>query len=121
MTEYDSGIYPVSICIGNVDDAVKILNKFTRVTYEPIAFNYITGYNCFTSEVIIRKSDKKFCIVVLISEDIGISSIAHEATHVSDYMWNFISEQEIGSEANAYLVGWIAQCIEKELNKLKNK
>ena len=39
-------------------------------------------------------------------------TVAHEATHVVDRLYNFIGVvNPIDTEINAYLIGWVSKCI----------
>lgn len=40
-----------------------------------------------------------------------VGYICHEASHLCELMWEHLGEDEIGNEANAYLMGWIGRCI----------
>ena len=51
---------------------------------------------------------------------IGINWIAHESCHVADMLFDFIGESTKTEECHAYLVGWVAECIEKAM-KYKKK
>ncbi|HXO68423.1 MAG TPA: hypothetical protein VN838_05620 [Bradyrhizobium sp.] len=42
---------------------------------------------------------------------------AHEATHAVDRIFQYTGEREPGSEARAYLVGYITQCVMTHLTK----
>ena len=73
---------------------------------------FVHGY------VVIFKSDGNIGVLVsIINKNIKVDVIAHEATHVANLIWDCIGENEPSEEANAYLVGYAAKCIN---NAIKN-
>jgi hypothetical protein len=63
-----------------------------------------------------RRSKCKGHLVIIFDETIGIKTIAHEAYHVVNAMMTELGEEPKGDlEQNAYLLGWVAECIHKTL------
>jgi len=83
---------------------VSVINEHEAVTYYVQQKEKPTYFG-----VLIVFSEKKYCTCKL---------IAHESTHAARFMWEHVRENGTGWEADAYLVGWIAECCEKvKLNK----
>lgn len=52
---------------------------------------------------------------------ISTNYISHEAVHVASMIFEYIGEEQKTDECFAYLVGWVAECIEKAMKNFKNK
>ena len=65
---------------------------------------------------VIRKSDDKYGILVSFPKrkDMTMDICVHEASHVCDDLEK-ATGLEHGGESSAYLIGWIASCINKAL------
>jgi len=64
----------------------------------------------------------KGCLIVFSEKKwMSIKTIAHEATHAARWFWEYLGESPTGEEADAYLVGWIAQCIDEVKHFKTNK
>lgn len=63
---------------------------------------------------VIRKSDDKYGILATFpsAKEMTMKVCSHEASHVCDDIEKAIG-MEHGGEASAYLLGWIADCINK--------
>ena len=72
---------------------------------------------------VARKDDKRLGALICIEEprQMTVGKIAHEATHVVDWVCEHIDLKGFSyaeGEARAYLTGWVADCID---NVLKGK
>lgn len=119
--QFDPILYPVKLFVVITMDLEHIKNHLNEYpSGKPFKTKGTNKMEAFTQMV----SDKETrSIGVLIAfrthESCTLGMIAHESTHASDQIWKHIGERSIGAEANAYLVEWIAQCIEKvKLNKV---
>ena len=116
---FENGIYPIKIyvVINPTDDFIKenfLNNDNSEIKLED---NYYT-MAFVHGNVVILKSDGKFGVLVsIINKNIEVDVIANGATHVSNLIWDWIGENEPSEEANAYLVGYAAKCIN---NAIKN-
>ena len=116
---FENGIYPIKIyvVINPTDDFIKenfLNNDNSEIKLED---NYYT-MAFVHGNVVILKSDGKFGVLVsIINKNIKVDVIAHEAVHVANMIWDWIGENEPSEEANAYLVGYAAKCIN---NAIKN-
>lgn len=108
--KYDPVVFPVKLWVAEYD--LDLFNKFNTIDGREISID-ILGYSSgFTSPVLVNKRTGELGIVVIImNKNAGSKTVAHEATHVSQYLFEHIGEKEIGKEIAAYLVGWAADCI----------
>lgn len=118
--QFDPVIYPFKLWVCITDNLSAISERFNEYpsgnefevtnTEKMLAFtqNVQQKSDGLVGSIIVFKK-KKDCITRL---------IAHESTHAARMLWDHVGERESGMEADAYLVGWIADCIEKvRLNK----
>ena len=116
---FENGIYPIRIyvVINPTDDFIKenfLNNDNSEIELEDNSYTmaFVHGY------VVIFKSDGNIGVLVsIINKNIKVDVIAHEATHVANLIWDWIGENGPSEEANAYLVGYAAKCIN---NAIKN-
>lgn len=112
--EFDPVIYPLKLwVIKNPTDNIigETFEEFdgTKINYTPSKTSAASTYN----KVICNKETQKYGVLVLIKSKTTINYIAHEATHVARIFWDWLDEEATGREADAYLVGWIAKCIDE--------
>ena len=117
---YDPVLYPVKLWVVATSDLTIIKENFNHF---PSGKSYKTkgadGLDAFVDTVTSAETREIGILVVFKpSRTYKAELMAHEATHVSDRLWRQIGERIPGSEANAYFVGWVVDCIEKAL---KNK
>lgn len=116
---FENGIYPIKIyvVINPTNDFIKenfLNNDDSEIKLD---CNYYT-MALVHGNVVFLKSDGKIGILVsIINKNIKVDAMAHEATHVANMIWDWIGENEPSEEANAYLVGYAAKCIN---NAIKN-
>jgi len=113
--EFDPLIYPFKLWVAITDDLKSISERFDDYP-SGSEFEYKDSDKmiAFTQNV-QQKSDRYIGAIVVFKKkkDCITRIIAHESTHVARILWDHIGELETGMEADAYLVGWIAECIEK--------
>lgn len=116
--QFDPVIYPFKLWVVISNNLPEIESNFIEgKTLEPIdlgdieehadAFvlqDYVTHKETNTNGFLIVFKNKKACTVPV---------MAHEATHVVRFIWEYLSENETGIEADAYLVEWVVDCINK--------
>jgi hypothetical protein len=110
--EFDPVIYPVKLWVVNQD----VYHKFEHLDGSPLnSFVSDTSICSSYNRCIMRKCSKNYGFLVTIQKinDLQVSNIAHEAAHIARFMWEHLGEEYTGKEADAYLIGWIAGCIEK--------
>lgn len=114
--EYENGIYPRTLWVHIGKDLVKLIESCFDGCEAPDA-----DYGGVTYSNAVRKSDNKYGILVsfLSAKDMTMKNCCHEASHACDAIEDAIG-MEHGDEASAYLIGWIASCINKARLKIGN-
>ena len=107
--EYENGIYPQRLWVHIGRDLVKLIESCFNGCEAPDA-----DYGGVTYSNVTRKSDGKYGVLVSFPsvKDMTMEFCCHEASHVCDWIENAIGMEHDG-EASAYLMGWIASCINK--------
>jgi hypothetical protein len=121
--QFDPVIYPVKLYVVKYPDENEINDKFYSIDELPINYKLSTAAEATTCKNIIRlKETNKYGVLITIYPGpISVGVIAHEATHAARVIWSWLTEDETGAEADAYLVGWISDCINQvKTNKFKN-
>lgn len=113
--QFDPVIYPFKLWIVISSDLKAISERFNDYP-SGNEFSYTDADNmiAFTQNV-QQKSDGLVGAIIVFKKrsDCNVRLIAHESTHVALLLWKHVGEDEPGMEADAYLVGWIAECCEK--------
>lgn len=111
--EYNPVIYPLKLCVAigmNQDNANKC---FKGKNGERLMVDFRNS-DALTFDSVIQKKDGKYAVFVNFANKsamtMGICS--HEASHVCDAIEEDIGMKH-GGEPSAYLIGWIASCINK--------
>lgn len=124
---YDPKIYPRKLWVATSLEGLN--GKFTFTTMDDHSVEQVGEYedlvkitknssaNMTTGAVIEKGSDLLGVLVVIHdTKETATKTIAHEAVHVADYFYQelgmYTQEFRHTNEAYAYLVGWIAGCIE---------
>ena len=111
--EYDPQIYPYLLCvsIGMDEEDVNKCFEGTKGEYLQVDFD---GTRAMSFGSVRKKSDKKMCSFVNFRSkaEMRMSVCCHEASHVCDAIEDYIGAKH-GNEPSAYLIGWIASCINK--------
>ena len=108
--EYDPVIYPRKLWVHIGDDFKELAPKaFCNIVVDENKDYYGVEYG-----EVIRKSDDKYGILVSFPKrkDMTMDICVHEASHVCDDLENALNIKH-GDEPSAYLLGWIASCINK--------
>ena len=122
MIKYNLEPYPRELYVDILSEESKknIINKFYTVNGENINPEEFNNYVAGVIRVINKKTQNYGYVVVFRPNNINISSISHEAYHVADALledtgmeYNYNS----GNEHIAYLVGYIADLIQKSLSR----
>ena len=131
ITEFNNGIYPISLYVVTEPDIDEIANGFYQMTMEgelvefemkkrrlPIA----SIADCY------EKSDKQSGVMCLIwkKREMKKDIMAHEASHIASLMFEKLGIEIDGfygssNEPFAYLVGWVVRCIDGVINSKKPK
>lgn len=112
--EFDPVLYPFKIWVSITKDLEGIKDKFEYPSGKEFKVENTESFNAFCEYVVCKETRMVGCIILFESVKICTTKImAHEATHAARELWDRIGEGNTGSEADAYLVGWIAECCEK--------
>jgi len=118
--QFDPVIYPFKLWVSITDDLNVISEKFIdHKSGKELSKDNPDKTIAFT-QCVEQKSDYLIGAIIVFRRKGYCSTkiIAHEATHAARMIWDHVGEEATGMEADAYLVGWIAECIEKvKLNK----
>lgn len=108
--EYDPVIYPRKVWVHIGTDFKELASE---VFEGELIFDDKMCNGAVFDEV-IRKSDDKYGILATFpsAKEMTMKVCSHEASHVCDDIEKAIG-MEHGGEASAYLLGWIADCINK--------
>lgn len=128
--QFDPVIYPSRIWVGINPSFEDVESKFWGLTDQmeriPITKDQ-HEVDCFTiarTHAVTSKEDGWVGLFVSIHKlkRLDTKTICHESAHCADFICENFGIQTgsfDGGEAYAYLIGWIAECIEKvKLNKL---
>lgn len=114
MRTYDPLIYPVSIVLSCTEEE---LNK----KYElPDGGDIEKQQGCATTYRVNGRNGGSATVGIVFRRKPDIDTIAHEAFHAAHDIMSYIHEDFVYDGTNeswAYLIGWIALCIEDFVNK----
>lgn len=107
--EYDPVIYPRKVWVHIGADFKDLAPK----VFDGVEFGNKEYYRAVYGEV-ARKTDGMLGILVSFptAKDMTMRVCSHEASHICDDVEKAIGMKH-GGEASAYLLGWIASCINK--------
>ena len=111
--EYDPVIYPRMLCVAigmNQEDA----NKCFEGRNGGVLRVDFSNADAITYGNVREKSNKKLCSFINFASknSMRMGVCCHEASHACDATEGAIG-MEHGGEPSAYLIGWIASCINK--------
>ena len=108
--EFDPVLYPIKLWI-IVTNSNKIINdKFYAYPEGEIGIDFT---KVDAGVILSRHRESKLIGILIVFENtkrFTVENITHETCHATEEIWKHLYEQEWGSEANAYLSGWIADC-----------
>ena len=110
--EYDPVIYPRKLWVHIGYDLKELAPK----AFYNVVIDENKDYRGVEYGEVVRKSDDKYGILVSFPNRkyMTMDVCAHEASHVCDDLEK-ATGLEHGGESSAYLIGWIASCINKAL------
>ena len=106
--EYDPVIYPRKLWVHIGYDLKELAPK----AFYNVVIDENKDYRGVEYGEVVRKSDDKYGILVSFPnrKDMTMDICVHEASHVCDDLEK-ATGLEHGGESSAYLIGWIASCI----------
>lgn len=119
IRKFNPMVYPIKMWIAE-DFSEKDFHKRFICEYEAEwIFGKYSLIGVFDKPVIDKRSGMVGFLVVINElfkeedEENYTKHICHEASHVCDFIWKYLKEEFPGGEANAYLMGWIGDCLYK--------
>jgi hypothetical protein len=119
LEKHKNGLYPIPLYVGISNNLQEVMNNFLcQRTLKIVEVEWgMNGAFCYKN---ILGKDKKNCILIVFRNDKVIpKTVAHEVSHASKFIWEYLNEETIGDEANAYLCGWLTECVYKTIKKWK--
>uniref|UniRef100_UPI00402698C4 hypothetical protein n=1 Tax=Prevotella sp. TaxID=59823 RepID=UPI00402698C4 len=110
---YNAVIYPRRLCVYIGLSGEDVNKCFEGINGEELNFDF-NGYDGMEFGEIKEKATGLICILVVFPNKraMTMSVCCHEASHACDDIEKAI-DMEHGGEASAYLLGWLASCINK--------
>ncbi len=107
--EYTNGIYPRKLWVHIGKDLKELIEAEFDGCNLPER-----DYGGLTYEEVVRNGDGRCGVLVSFKsiKDMSLDYVCHEASHACDAIESAIG-MEHGGEASAYLISWIAACINK--------
>ena len=120
--QFDPVIYPVKLFVVKNSTPEVIHNNFQLPNGDSLNTDRSIGAYAFTySRIVENKNNGKYGVLIRLFGKQLTSELAHEATHAVSVIWDWLGENNIGEEADAYLVQWVVACLEQvNKNKFKN-
>lgn len=118
--EFDPDIYPILLWVSLNATYEGLKDMFDFVPNDD-GLEQALESNAATTALVVRKSDRSHGVIVFTDKKSYMEPhiIAHESVHVSDAFFEKLSmtaqEFRNGNEPYAYLVGWVAKCINKAI------
>jgi len=113
--EFDPELYPVRLWV-IISNNTSVLSEDFKDANNNFELNIKqpNGNGAAVTLYVRRKGTVNYGAVILIlsRKELDYETVAHESTHAASIFWRHIGETEWGEEANAYLTGWVAKCIE---------
>lgn len=105
--EYENGIYPLKLWVHIGKDLKELIDScFDKCKAPDIDYGGVTYSDA------VRKSDRRRGVLVSFpcQKVMSMNCCCQEASHVCDAIEEY-TDLEHGGEPSAYLMGWIASCI----------
>lgn len=123
LQEFKNDIYPRTLWVATSWEDVK--DKFVCRNNDDKPIEKYEDGNAYTYQCVMHKKSKKYGVLILFvleGEILGseiVERIAHESLHVANSMFSELDiEYDLSNdEYAAYMVGWVARCCWKVLQK----
>lgn len=111
--EYDPVVYPRRLCVAIGMNQVDANKYFEGRKGEVLKVDFTNAY-AITYDSARKKTSKENCVLVVFAnkDSMRMGVICHEASHICDDIESDIGIEH-GGESSAYLIEWIASCINK--------
>lgn len=123
LKEFNCEIYPRKLWVATRWEDVK--DKFVCHNNDDKPIEKYEGGNVYTYQCVMHKKSKKYGVLILFvleGEILGseiVERIAHESLHTVNSIFDElnIAYDLVNDEHAAYMVGWVAKCCWKVLQK----
>jgi len=113
---FDLYIYPLKLCITEnpTDEKIKeYLEEWDGEEISPLNDRGMETMSVY-DKICELKSNFNYCLLINTRPGRWSAGVmAHEATHAAMFIWEWLGEKDPGMEADAYLVGYIVDCIDQ--------
>jgi hypothetical protein len=109
--EFDPVLYPRKLWVCFKVTREVLEERFSFVGN--IEDNWFNDNGATTSMVNDKETNLGGLLVWTSSPKLSVNHMAHEASHVANFIFDYIGEDNNKGECYAYLVGWAAECIDK--------
>ena len=122
MKYYDNGIYPVALVLSNDIESVRKEYLLYNDECDEELPDKSSSTEASTYLMERRTEDYRAVAVgIVFYRDITAKLAAHEGFHAAHFMMNYIDLplDDSSDEAWAYLIGWIAECVDDFKNTVQ--
>jgi hypothetical protein len=116
------------ILTNDLDSGVKLVSRYFKdsmLDVEELNELSTVYERAFGLSVVVENpkvQDKQLCYIMHVRDDVDINVVAHEATHITNYILEYIGIPiDIDDEAQAYLNGYIMELFMVEIRGYKRK
>ena len=127
ITEFNSGIYTISLYVVTEPDMNEIANGFYQMTMEGELTEFEIKRTFTPISTVVdcyEKSDKQSGAMCIIwkKREMNKDIMAHEASHIASLMFEKLGIEIDGfygssNDPFAYLIGWAVRCIDSVVKK----
>ena len=127
ITEFNNGIYPISLYVVTEPDMNGIADRFYQMTKEGDMVEFETKRRIGPIATVVdcyEKSDKQSGAMCIIwkKREMNKDIMAHEASHIASLMFEKLGIEIDGfygssNDPFAYLIGWAVRCIDSVVKK----
>ena len=121
IEKFNPILYPIQLFVSFGENLGLYLSNFVERDGSEIIDTNWDKANAFVFYDICEKDTGLWSILIAFRTkkvaEIGI--VAHESKHAADRIFEHIGEENMVSEPHAYLVEWVANCINEAKNKRK--
>lgn len=118
IRRYNPVIYPVKLWIVGGWSEKELKAKFRSDWVIEWKRSEYMAMSVINKPVIERRS-RYLGFVLIVGDNYDgknrVRYICHEASHICDFIWEHLGCDSVDGEANAYLMGWVGECINKFL------
>ena len=131
ITEFNNGVYPISLYVVTEPEMHEIADRFYQLTQEGDVVEFEMKKRRLPIASIAdcyEKSDKQSGVMCLIwkKREMKTHIMAHEASHIASLIFEKLGIEIDGfygssNEPFAYLVGWVVRCMDEVLRSKRPK